>query len=289
MLACMRRGPDLDVTRYLSYRKYLDDWFQAQKQADRRYSHRLFARRAEVKSPSLLKEVVAGRRNLTPTTVEGFLLALRLEGEDADFFRALVQLDQAETHQDKNRAWERVASCRRFRDARSREVDFVRYLSSWHYVAIRELALCGDFDPSPEAIAARLHPNIPVKQAADAIALLLELGLLVQHADGSITAADTTVATPHEVAWMTASNYHREMLARAADSLENVPAERRHLCALTVAVPASLVPKLKAEMDAFQERLLHLCDDSAASPEGPAADQVYQLNLQLVPLSRGPA
>lgn len=285
----MKRGPDLDVIAYLDFRRFLGDWFDAQKAADSRYSHRLFARRAGVRSPSLLKEVIAGRRNLTPTTLAGFIKALRLEGEDAEFFRALVELDQAETHEDKNRAWEQVAACRRFREARSAEVDFFRYLSTWYYPAIRELALCRDFQADPTWIADRLMPRITPAQAREALETLLELGLLVRQDDGSVVTADTSLATPREVAWLVAANYHRQMLGRASESLERVPASERHLLGVTVAVPESLLPALKAELDAMQQRLLHLCDDAAVQDGAPAAERVCQLNLQLVPLSRGVA
>ncbi len=284
--ACMRRGPDLDVTTYLDYRKYLGEWFDAQKGADNRYSHRLFARKAGVRSPSLLKEVIAGRRNLTSLTVEGFLLALRLTGEDADFFRALVQLDQASTHAEKNTAWTQVAACRRFREARRAEVDFFRYLSTWYYPAIREMALCKDFRADPEWIAGRLVPGIRVEEAQQALDTLFELGMLVREGE-SVSAVDTSVATPHEVAWLVASNYHREMLGRATQALETVDARERHLLGLTVAVPESVLPTLKAELDAVQQRLLHICDDAAVEDGQIVAERVYQLNLQLIPLSKG--
>ena len=114
----MRQGVEPELYSYLSYREYLADWFNARKAADARYSHRLFARRAGVSSPSLLKEVIAGRRNLTPATLEGFALALNLEGDDVGFFAALVQLDQAATDDERNTAWEQVASSRRLRHTR---------------------------------------------------------------------------------------------------------------------------------------------------------------------------
>ena len=48
-----------------------------------------------------------------------------------------------------------------------------------------------------------------------------------------------------------------------------------------MAIPAELVPTLKVEINAFQERLLDLCDSSEAD-----AEQVYQFNMQLFPLSK---
>jgi uncharacterized protein (TIGR02147 family) len=270
-----------DLATYLAYRAYLADWFTAQKAANPRYSHRMFARRAGVRSPSLLAEVIAGRRNLTPATIDGFARALSLGRDEAALFHDLVAFDQAADHAEKNAAWERIAASRRFRGARPIDGAMVRYLSHWYIPATRELALRADFQPDPAWVAAALLPKITASQARDALDTLLAIGLLVER-DGRTVPADVSVATPHEVAGLAAHNYHREMLERASDAIGTVLPKDRHLCGVTVAIPARLVPQLKRELDAFQERLLHLCDETAGE-----AERVYQIGLYLVPLSRG--
>lgn len=276
----MQRGPLPDPHAYLSYRAFLGDWFQARKAADPRFSHRLFARKAGVHSPSFLKEVIDGKRGLTSAALDGVLRALGLDREQAAFFRALVQLEQAETDADRNAAWDLISASRRFREARRQDDATVRYLSQGHYPAIRELALRADFRPDPAWIASELLPKISAAQARQALDTLLDIGLLVQKGD-AVRPAEVSVATPHEVAGLAAHNYHRDMLSRAAESIEAVAPADRHLLGVTVAIPRSLIPALKAELDAVQERLLDLCDRHAAD-----AEQVYQISLQLFPLSR---
>ncbi len=277
----MRRGETPDVFAYLSYRTYLQDWFAVRKEADERYSHRLFARRAGVRSPSLLGEVIAGRRNLTTATQEGFIQAMQLSHAQAAFFADLVRFEQAETPDEKRKAWDRIAASRRFRSARPIDAGMVRYLSSWYYPAVRELAWRADFQADPAWISARMLPRITLAQARDALRTLRELNMLVEQ-DGRLRPQDVSLVTPHQVADMAAHSYHIQMIGRARDAVTDIEPEERHLCAVTVAIPRSLVPRLKAELDAFQEHLLHLCDEHVAD-----AQQVVQLNLQLVPLSRG--
>ncbi len=269
-----------DIYGHLDYRLYLREWFAARKAANPRYSHRAFARKAGQSSPSLLLAVAEGKRNLTPATTEGFVLALGLKGDDASFFTALVLLDQAETSDARNRAWERVRATRRFREARQLEGDSVEYLSAWYYPAIRELAACADFRNDPEWIASRLRPRVPPAQVKRGLDLLLSLGLLAADASGTLRPAEASVVTPHEVAGLAAFNYHVGMMERAAEALATVPAAERHYCALTVSIPSWLIPRLKRELDAFQERILDLCDGVDEPRE-----RVYQLNLQLFPLS----
>lgn len=269
-----------DIHAYLDYRRYLRDWFDARKAGNPRFSHRLFARKAGQSSPSLLLHVIERKRNLTPATTEAFAKAMDLAPAEAEFFSALVALDQAETFEDRNRAFERVRATRRFREARRLEGEGVEYLSRWYYAAVRELASCAEFRPDPEWIAATLRPRITPAQARGALELLLSLGLLKQEEDGSVVPAEASIVTPHEVSGLAAGNYHAAMIERARESIGQYKAAERHYCAVTVAVPLSLVPRLKRELDAFQERILDLCDGA-----DPPRERVYQVNLQLVPLS----
>lgn len=272
--------PSPDLFQYLDYRRFLADWFAARKAANPRFSHRAFARKAGQGSPSLLLHVIEGKRNLTPATAESFTRAMALRPDETEFFHALVHLAQAEAVDDRNRAWERVRATRRFREARRLEGDGFEYLSAWYYPAIRELALCDGFRPDPDWIAATLRPRITVSQARKGLDLLLSLGLLRREEDGRVVPAEASVATPHEVGGLAALNYHRGMSERAREAIAEVPRDERHYCAVTVSIPLDLVPRLKRELDALQERLLDLCD----SHEGPR-DHVYQVNLQLFPLS----
>ncbi len=274
-----RKNSGPDVYRYLDYRLYLRDWFDAKKAANPRFSHRLFARLAGQSSPSLLLQVIAGKRNLTPATVEAFVGALGLATERATFFARLVALDQARSEDERNAAWAHISASRRFRAARELEGAGFEYLSQWYYPAIRELAWRPDFDPDPGWIAKRLRPRITESQARKAVERLLAMGLLAAE-DGRTRPADGSVVTPHEVSSLAVRNYHRGMLGLARDSIERFPGTERHLSAVTVCIPRSLVPRLKQELDAFQERLLDLCD-----AEVDRAEQVHQLHLCLFPLS----
>lgn len=268
------------VYDFLDYRAYLSAWFDAKKAANPRFSHRVFARRAGQKSPSLLHHVIEGKRNLTPATVEAFAAAMSLATAEATFFGLLVELGQAETDTERNRAWERIAATRRFREARKIDGAGFEYLSSWYYPAIRELAHRPDFRDDPDWIASVLRPKITAAKARRAVDALLGMGMLLRTDEGAIRPTEASVVTPHEVAGLAVHNYHHGMLDRAKEAIDAFDPDLRHFGGVTVGVPAALVPKLKREVAAFLERVLDLCDTSTDPKLG-----VYQLNVQLFPLS----
>ena len=269
-----------DIFTYLDHRAYLRDWFEARKAVDPTMSHRAFVRAAGMKSPSVLTNVMSGQRNLSAESQEAFADALALDAEERTFFRALVSLNQATTDEERNDALTTISAERRFRSARHLEGEAFRFLSCWYLPALHQLAALPGFQEDPTWIADQLHPPITVAQATEAMATLWALGLLERQADGQVRPADRSVVTAREIQHLAACNYHRQMTQRAYDSVAGVDASDRYLLGVTIAVPHHLLPSFKQELGRVQARILDMAD-SAAAP----ADRVYQVNLQLVPLS----
>jgi len=272
----------VDIHDYLDYRKFLRDWFDAHKKENPRFSHRAFVRRTGQRSPSLLADVIKGRRNLTPQAAASFVRAMRLNAEEGAFFKALVALDQGETHQEKNDAWSHISSSRKLSQVRRIEGEAFRCLSHWYYPAIRELAALESFVEDPQWIAERLAPPITPHQAAQALKSLLEVGMLVREG-GRLKPSEGLARTPHEVVGLAVHNYHDGMLDLARRAIHDVPARRRHFTAVTTSIPRSKVAELKQELAAFQERLLALCD-AGEDPD----EEVIQINLHFFPLTGEP-
>lgn len=268
----------LDLYAYLDYRAFLRDWFEARKKVNPRFSYRAFARKAGLSSPSLLIAIVQRQRNLTGTTCPAFIKAMGLGPDEALFFAALVDLDQGETAAERNAAWEKVRATRRFREARQLEGAAFDAIAKWTFAAVREMAACPGFVADAAWIARRLRPPVSEADAREALDGLLALGLL-ESRGGKVVPAEATLVTPHEVRGLAARGYHLSMNDRARAALD-MPQSERHFAAVTVSVPADMIPALKREIDRFQERLLDLCDGA----EGSRA-QVLQVNLQLFPLS----
>jgi uncharacterized protein (TIGR02147 family) len=269
-----------DIFEFTNFRQWLAAYYEAAKVHQPSFSYRWFARRAGFTSPNFLKLVIDGQRNIGADSVEKFVEALRLSEAEGLFFADLVFFAQAETADEKNAAWERIAASRRFRKARRIDSAYFEYLSHWYYPAIREMAARPDFVEDPVWIATELLPAIRPAEAKRALALLLELGFLVRDANGRLQRGDPSVTTGHEVRSLAIGNFHRQMLVRAADSIERVDRSERDISALTVCVARGRVAELKARIHAFRESLLHLCD------EDTAPDVVYQINFQLFPLTR---
>ena len=268
------------VFDYVDHRAFLRDWMAAKQADNPSYSHRVFARRAGYSNPSLLGQIITGKRNLTDKLLPGFATTLDLDREERAYFKTLVELDRACTHEERTHLVEKLASRRRFKSARYLEDEGFRYLSHWYFPAIRELAARDDFRLDAEWVSARLRPKISIAKAREALEVLVDIGMLEPTDDGGANQTEKNIVTAHSVASLAVRNYHREMAKLALEALEHKGGPERHFGAVTAMAPASLLPQLKAEISAFQERIMNLCDES-----NEPGEIAIQLNLQLFPLS----
>lgn len=269
----------IEVFDYLDFRAFLRDYYLRKKDEGRGFSYRAFSMRCGLSAPNHLKRVIDGDRNLSPATAVKYAKGLGLEGEGAAYFCDLVAFGQARTHGERSTAYQRLTGFRGYREAHRLDVAHAAYHTTWYLPAIREMALRTDFDPDPAWVARRLVPQITRAEAARALELLIELGLL-ERVDGTIRQAHGTLTTGAETEGVHIASYHRTMMGRAAESLDLLDASNRDISSLTLAVGPEGIARLKERLQRFRRELLAL-----SQIEESKAVQVVQLNLQLFPLT----
>lgn len=271
-----------DIFSYLDYRQYLNDYYERAKDHNTAFSYRYFARRAKLSSPSFLRHVMRGERNLGAESISKFAEALNLNDEETKFFGALVHFNQAKTNTEKIHAFELVAASKRFGQARHLDRAMFEYFSHWYYPAIREMASRQDFNEDPSWVATQLLPPIEPQQAKEALEALEEIGLLERDETGRLRRSEASITTGHEVRSLSIASYHRQMLMRAGEAIEIIDREWRDLGAMTICISPKTAIKLKERIHTFRELLLEICDREED------ASVVYQFNTQLFPLSKLP-
>jgi uncharacterized protein (TIGR02147 family) len=269
----------VDVFRYRDYRAFLREHYERNKQRKRGYSLRAFSLGAGLRSPNYLKLVMDGARNLTPQMAFRFAETCGLTGEAVEYFCDLVAFNQARLAKERELCYERLKRFSRFRKVYKLDAES-EYHSDWYIPAIRELASRADFQEDASWIATTLLPPISPAQARRALAVLLELGLLVRDESGRLVQPEQLVETPEGPLGHHVVQFHRVMMSHAADALDRVPRDEREISSLTLCLSEADFAKLKAEIVAFRSRLLQRYQS------GDDAARVVQLNFQLFPLSR---
>lgn len=269
-----------DILQYTNYRVFLHDYYAYRKATSPAFSLRFFAARAGLSSHAHLKLVMDGKRNITKTTVVKIIQGLGFADERAQYFENLVFFNQAKTDREKAFYYGKlVKSAPGSRLHKLSRAQF-RIFTEWYHSVIREMVELSGFNPAPEWISRHLGSKISPAEAADSLRLLTSLGLLAKTANG-YRQAQELVTTDDEVNDLLVKEYHRQMLLAAGNALEEVPAEKRDISAVTFAIRRKDFPSLKKHLQLMRKELLDFSCDAGTG------EDVVQVNIQLFPLTRG--
>ena len=264
---------------YLNYRDFLRDFFQEKKRKHSFYSYRLFSEKAGFKSPNFLKLVMENQRNLTKDSVFKVCLALKLKKKEAEYFENLVFFNQSKSLDEKNHYLKGVMRFRKQANIHKVEKEELKYFSNWYHPVIRELACAIDFKDDYKRLGKCVVPAISADEAESSVKLLSDLGYINKQKDGTWKMMSTNITTGPQIRSVAVSNYHREMLSLASQSLERFPAAERNITSQTLSLSDESVKIAVEKLKELRKELFIMAE------EDKKANRVMQLNFQIFPLS----
>lgn len=264
---------------YTNYRTFLADLYEHLKETTDYFSYRYFAKKAGFKSPNYLKLVIEGDRNLSDDSLEKFIVAFKFNKSETAFFKNLVGFTQASNNSERAEFALKILQSKIYQKLNPLREEQLKYYSTWYQIGVRELALCKKVKNNPEWIAKQFRPELKVSEAKAAVESLIRLGMLKEE-NGELKASEQNVTTSDEVISSLVGIYHRKMMDKAKDSIDNAKAVEREISSICVPVSEETFLKMKERIQDFRKELIAL----ASQDQDP--NQVYQLNLQLFPLTK---
>ena len=268
-----------DIFGYFDYRVYLKNLFDFHKSRSAAFSHRYIVKKAGFTSPTALKNVIDGKRNLTSITAKQFAAAFQLDSREKPYFMALVQFTQAKIPEDRDSWYLKLTVLPEQQDPDPLAESRLEILSHWWHLAIREIVSLPDFENSPKWIADCLVPSITPEQVVESLSLLKRKGFIIK-AEKGWASAEPILATEPNVHSALAHRFHKEMMGLAANSLVRFRGTEREVSGTTLRLGMEDVDIIRKLLREFRKKILNI----AVRSKTP--DQVYQLNFQLFPLAR---
>jgi uncharacterized protein (TIGR02147 family) len=265
------------VFEYDNYREFLKDSYNSLKEQDAKYSFRFFSKLAGFKSSSVLKMIMDGKRNMGSRCIDQFAQALKLSADESSFFRILVLFNQAKTVDEKQGYAQALMHFNDFKKSHPLTESQYNFYAFWYMPVIWELAGIPGFQDDPEWVAKRILPNITTSQAKKALAELVQLGLLVPAKNGMLIKAKASLRTTDEVASSAIAQWHREMIKRAAESIDLISREKRDISSITCSMSLHTAKTIKEKIQVFRKELMDI------ATQDPSPNMVYQLNFQFFP------
>jgi uncharacterized protein (TIGR02147 family) len=265
---------------YTDYRKFLADYYGEKKAASRAFSFRSFCKKSGLKSPSMYREVAAGKRNLTSSAIDAFVKGIGLSERDGRFFEYLVLFNQAKTEENKKKYLRILQGLRYRKPQKLIPVHLYEYYEKWYNPVIRELAVVMDWDEDYSLLAKAVLPAIKISEARESMKLLLRLGFIRKNSDGSYSQTDTDITTGPEVNSLAVRQMNRHYAQLGIEALDRFPPSERDISSLIMGIPAEKLPQLKKEIVEFRKKLVGLIDSKEKN------DSIYSLVIEFFPIGK---
>ncbi len=275
---------------YTEFRKFLKDFFEYKVKQNRSavggYSYKTFSAAADIKSPNYLKLVIEGERNLSPKTAKKFAKALGLGRNDAEEFELLVLYGQALDPLERNRHLKKLGEYRMRRRIKSGEVnsEAVAKSPNWAAWVLYALADHKDADFTIGGVKRLLRGRIKESDVERALETLVQNGSLLKDSEtGEIKKGLVMPPTLEEIPPEIIRKLQAELIYLGMESLLNDKSNEREFGSLTVCLTEAEFEKLKFELRHLRKRIYK---DTLVAREQEKGDKVYQLNIQLFPITK---
>ena len=267
------------VFEFIDYRRFLAIYYESKKETSHYFSYRYFSQKLGINSPSFLKHVIDGKRNLTTKMIERFSKALDLSAKEARYFRNLVHFNQAKTSGEKQEHYALLRAMAGMVKESVLAPDQYDYFVNWYTPVIRELICLHDFHDDYRLIAAAVKPQILPSEAKAAVALLLRMKFVERQADGKYRQTSTAITADGSITSLAVRSFTHAMLDHSKTALDAVDKKERHISGLTMGISSEAYEVIAAEIEAFKDRIKVIVNRDMGG------NRIYQMNIGLFPVS----
>ncbi len=273
-----------EVGEHLDYRKYLLEFYNFKRKTERvgrrAYNYSAFSASADIKSPNYLKMIIEGKRNLSSEMIDRFSKALRHTASDRRDFRLLVSYNQ---EMDPVLRASKLKELAEYRYAQKKpSQDEENLLDDWlnlviHQLADQEGVDINNIEQLSQLIRVRPRPE-RVQQSIDA---LVGAGVF-EKIGGQLHKVKSNIESPENVPFEVIRKLQSELIFLGLESLFSDSSSDREFGGATLNLTKEEFKRLKFDLRKFRKAWHR---DIEASREATQGDRVYQLNIQLFPIT----
>jgi len=273
----------ISVFDYSDYRRFIADLTQSLKAQKSSFNQSYITKKLGLKAPGYLKMIIDGKRNLTQDLLFQFCDLLKIEGRERRYFEALVAYNQETQPDRKKLCFDDLAAIAPKKGQYEIKKNQYQYLSKPYYPCVRELVTLKDFKEDYEWMAKRCLPPISISEAKEAVATLLNLGLLERDANGKLVQPELFVRTEdYDTQIVEAYQTHDAMLSLAREALLSVPQAERQYYTMTLSLPEDKAQEVVEKFYKFRDEIVAILNQT----ENGKNDEVFQMNFQFFPRTK---
>jgi uncharacterized protein (TIGR02147 family) len=269
------------VYQYTDYHLFLSDYYTYIKSIDPKFSYRYICSKTGIKSAGHLALILQGKARISLELAERLATFCRLKKRETAYFLSMVAFGQAKTQEEKRCEFEKMTS---FSESAVHQVhaDQYRFYEKWYHSAIWAVLDIVEFDGVDFAqLGKMIEPTVTGAQAQSSLKLLEKLGMVERRDNGLIKPLHDVIDSGPRPPAVAVNNFVVAMLERAHEALDTVPVQERSLSWATVSLSEKGYREVLEESRDFRRRVLAIAEQDEAK-------RVYQVNVQIFPLSKAP-
>lgn len=236
--------------------------YDGRKSKNKSYSSRAFARDLGI-SPGRLSEILSGQNIPGPEVTRRIVQGLKLNFQDSQWVIEVIQ-QQKSLHQE-------------IKGARQLAADEFSLIADRENFSLLCLMETDGFQSSVPWIAKRLRIS---KALVEKTLTRLERLQLIQKEDGVYRSLHKDVTTTHNISSEAIRQYHRQGIKHAMNSLTDDELSLRDITSIEMPADPRRIDEIRGLIRDFRRRIAELLENGDKT-------EVYRLNIQLVPVTKG--
>lgn len=269
-------GPMRSIFDYLEYRDYLREHFNYEKSEKSFYSYRYIATKTGIDAGYYVK-ILQKQKHVGNAKVEILADFLKLTGRKREYFITLIAYNRTRKAETAKELFNKLIT---IKNAVGSKISHYNYFAQWYTIPVRELLYTYDFDGDCKKMGRCFSPPLKESEVKKAIKTLTDLEMIVEDKDGFLRPKDNLLTSNSQ--WDTAAvrDFQRKMIDLAGEALERFPKEERNISSVTVSTTSKNMELISDILTQSRRQIMELIssDDDA--------DGVYQINLQVFPLTK---
>ena len=270
-----------NIFEYIDFRRYLADLYKAKRGSDPGFTHAYICHKlGQPNSRSFFNNIISGRKKLSPSFVELLIKIFNLRTVESNFFRALVNYNQASGADEKEFYFDQIVQLNRTPYTLI-EKGAYEYYKKWYHSTIRSLLAIIDFKNDYKSLAGRLCPAITLKQARESITLLKKLRMVEPDVNGFLRPSDRILSTGPNSHNDILKQYQIQCLELGKQAVVNDQNQPCFTTTYTVFVSDTGYGRILSRLEQCRSEIRSIIHKD----EEPST-RVYQVNLQLFPKTK---
>ena len=252
--------------------KFLPDFFREmmkyKKSLRPNFSIRAATQRVKGCSPSLITQVLSGKRSLTRKQLPVFVKIFQLNNLEEEYIDGLLKAEafDAEENEVKRQKYESKGPQNHI-------------LKDWVNIYVKDSCHLKSFKPEPRIVYSLIGGIVGLNRIERSINYHFEQGFRRKTRDKKIVIETPALTTTKDVSDKKIRQLHKQALKKKKKGIDKFSVEQRFASTVLVTVNTESQDKLRILVNRFQRELLQFIEEN---PNGDEA--LYQVNINMTPI-----